>query len=216
MLKRKFGFPLVLMALSCGATMAVAGEGDITIPDLTMVKFDGLGGMSGAALMYLGLVICGIGAAFGLVQYRQTKALPVHESMANVSNTIWETCKTYLFTQGKFLAILWVLIAACMVYYFIGLPWNDPNNHLSHGELIRNGFVILLASILGILGSYAVAWFGIRLNTVSNSRTAFSALKGNPLATLGIPLRSGMSVGLLLVAVELFFLICILTFLPRN
>src|SRR5207249_2539517 len=82
---------------------------------------------------------------------------------------------------------------ACMVYYFIGLPWNDPNNHLSHGELIRNGFVILLASILGILGSYGVAWFGIRINTVSNSRTAFSALKGNPLATLGIPLRSGMS-----------------------
>src|SRR5436190_238577 len=205
MLKRKFGFLLVLMALSCGATMAVAGEGDITIPDLTMVKFAGLGGMSGAVLMYLGLVICGIGAVFGLVQYRQTKALPAHESMANVSNTIWETCKTYLWTQGKFLALLWLLIAACMIYYFKVLQ----------GNTIGHVIIILLCSILGILGSYGVAWFGIRINTVANSRTAFSALQGNPLATLGIPLRSGMSVGLLLVAVELFFMICILMFLKE-
>src|SRR5678816_3139073 len=157
-------------------------------------------------LMYLGLVICVIGAVFGLVQYQQTKSLPVHESMAKVSNTIWETCKTYLCTQGKFLGILWVLIAACMVYYFKVLQ----------GNTLGNVIVILFASVLGILGSYGVAWFGIRINTVSNSRTAFSALKGNPLATLGIPLRSGMSVGLLLVAVELFFMICILTFLPRE
>ena len=176
---------------------------DIVIPDLTTVHFNGLGGVSGVTLMYLGLVICLIGAVFGLVQYKQTKALPVHESMAKVSNTIWETCKTYLFTQGKFLAILWLLIAACMVYYFMGLQ-KKP---------IMDVVIVLLASILGILGSYGVAWFGIRINTVSNSRTAFSALKGNPLATLGIPLRSGMSVGLLLVAVELFFMICILVFL---
>ena len=202
--------------LFTSAMAAKASEADIHIPDLSTVKFNGLAGVSGPVLMYLGILICFIGAAFGLVQYQQTKALPVHESMAKVSNSIWETCKTYLFTQGKFLAILWLLIAACMVYYFVGLPWNDPNNHTSHGQLIRNGFVILLASILGILGSYGVAWFGIRINTVSNSRTAFSALKGNPLATLGIPLRSGMSVGLLLVAVELFFMICILMFLPRE
>jgi K(+)-stimulated pyrophosphate-energized sodium pump len=195
------------------STGVYASESDIVIPDLTTVHFDGLGGVSGVHLMYLGLVICLIGAVFGLIQYKQTKALPVHDSMAKVSNTIWETCKTYLFTQGKFLAILWLLIAACMVYYFVGLPWNNPHNHLSHGELMRNGVIVLLASILGILGSYGVAWFGIRINTVSNSRTAFSALKGNPLATLGIPLRSGMSVGLLLVAVELFFMICILVFL---
>src|SRR5436309_6062156 len=155
--------------------------------------------------MYLGLVICLIGAVFGLVQYRQTKALPAHASMANVSNTIWETCKTYLWTQGKFLAILWLLIAACMIYYFKVLQENTMG-HLT---------VILLCSVLGILGSYGVAWFGIRINTVANSRTAFSALQGNPLATLGIPLRSGMSVGLLLVAVELFFMICILMFLKE-
>jgi K(+)-stimulated pyrophosphate-energized sodium pump len=156
--------------------------------------------------MYIGIVICAIGAIFGLVQYQQTKALPVHESMSKVSHTIWETCKTYLFTQGKFLAILWGLIAACMVYYFMVLQHNSPGHVL----------VILLASVLGILGSYGVAWFGIRINTVANSRTAFSALRGNPLATLGIPLRSGMSVGLLLVAVELFFMISILVFLPGD
>ena len=182
-----------------------ASEADIKIPDLTQVRFDGLGGLSGISLMYIGIALCFVGAIFGLIQYTQTKALPVHESMAKVSNSIWETCKTYLFTQGKFLAILWLLIAACIFYYFKVLEGNS----------VKHVLVVLLASILGILGSYGVAWFGIRINTVSNSRTAFSALKGNPFATLGIPLRSGMSVGLLLVCVELFFMICILVFLPR-
>jgi K(+)-stimulated pyrophosphate-energized sodium pump len=194
---------LLLIAVFGSASAAFAGEADIHIPDLTQVTFAGLGGVHGTALMYGGILICFLGAVFGLFQYTQVKALPVHESMAKVSNTIWETCKTYLFTQGKFLAILWVLIAACMCYYFIGLQ------HEEFGKVV----IILLCSILGILGSYGVAWFGIRINTVSNSRTAFSALKGNPFDTLCIPLRSGMSVGLLLVAVELFFMICILMFL---
>ncbi len=184
---------------------AFASEADINIPDLTAVKFDGLGGVSGHTLMMLGIAVCAIGALFGIVQYLQTKSLPVHESMAKVSNSIYETCKTYLLTQGKLLAILWVLIAGCMIVYFGFLQRNTMGHVL----------VILLASILGILGSYGVAWFGIRINTISNSRTAFSALKGNPFATLCIPLRSGMSIGLLLVAVELFFMICILMFLPR-
>jgi K(+)-stimulated pyrophosphate-energized sodium pump len=182
---------------------ALASEADIKIPPLDQVSFPGLGGVSGVTLMYLGLAICAIGALFGLVQYVQTKALPVHEVMSRVSHTIWETCKTYLIQQGKFLAILWLLIAACMIYYFIGLQ------HESFGKVL----IILACSVLGILGSYGVAWFGIRINTIANSRAAFSSLKGNPLATLGIPLRSGMSVGLLLVAVELFFMICILVFL---
>ncbi len=194
---------LAVFCLLTLATNAFAGEADIKIPSLDTVKFDGLGGVSGVALMYFGIFMCVIGAVFGLVQYKQTKALPVHESMGNVSNTIWETCKTYLFQQGKFLAILWLLIAACIFFYFKVLE------EQSMGHVI----VILLASILGILGSYGVAWFGIRINTVANSRTSFSALKGNPFATLGIPLRSGMSVGLLLVCVELFFMICILVFL---
>src|SRR5689334_23348418 len=129
---------LMLAAVLGTATGESASESDIHIPDLAGVSFAGLGGVSGPTLMYIGLAICLIGAAFGLVQYVQTRALPVHDSMAKVSNTIWETCKTYLFTQGKFLAILWMLIAACMVYYFVGLPWSDPKNTLGHGELIRN------------------------------------------------------------------------------
>ena len=207
--KRFLSWAFILFTILGVSTGVYASEADIKIPDLTQVKFDGLGGVSGVTLMYFGILICAIGAVFGLVQYKQTKALPVHECMANVSNIIWETCKTYLLQQGKFLAILWVLIAACMVYYFVGCL---QQVNTASGNVV----VILLCSILGILGSYGVAWFGIRINTVANSRTAFSALKGNPLATLGIPLRSGMSVGLLLVCVELFFMICILVFLPRE
>jgi K(+)-stimulated pyrophosphate-energized sodium pump len=195
---------LAVLAATVGFTpKAFGGEADIKIPDLTQVRFEGLGGVSGTTLMYMGLVVCLVGAIFGLVQYFQTKSLPVHESMARVSEAIWETCKTYLSTQGKFLSGLWLLIAACMVYYFLGLQ-HQPIGHVG---------LILLCSILGVLGSYGVAWFGIRINTVANSRTAFSALRGNPLKTLSIPLRSGMSVGLLLVAVELFCMICILIFL---
>jgi K(+)-stimulated pyrophosphate-energized sodium pump len=195
-----------LTALIGLASPSFASEADIRIPDLSQVSFEGLAGLGGVTLMYFGILMCAIGAVFGLVQYKQTKALPVHGSMSNVSNIIWETCKTYLIQQGRFLVILWLLIAACILYYFIGLQGN-PIGHV---------LVILACSVLGILGSYGVAWFGIRINTVSNSRTSFSALKGNPLATLSIPLRSGMSVGLLLVCVELFFMICILVFLPRE
>jgi K(+)-stimulated pyrophosphate-energized sodium pump len=216
---RKLGLQAAICLIDFGTATALGSEADIKIPDLTQVRFDGLGGISGTALMYLGILLCAVGAAFGVVQYKQTKALPVHPSMAKVSNTIWETCKTYLFTQGKFLAILWLLIAACMVYYFGFLTEHkDPvtGAHLATGKVVFNVVVILLASVLGILGSYGVAWFGIRINTISNSRAAFSALRGNPFATLGIPLRSGMSVGLLLVCVELFFMICILMFLPRD
>ncbi|MEI6076953.1 MAG: sodium-translocating pyrophosphatase [Verrucomicrobiota bacterium] len=183
-----------------------ASEADLNIPSFAPVKFDGLCGVTGFQLMYLGVVICVIGAIFGLVQYLQTKALPVHQSMAEVSQTIWETCKTYLFQQGKFLAILWLLIGSCIFFYFKVLE------EKSYGDVA----VILAASILGILGSYGVAWFGIRINTTANSRTSFAALKGEPVHVVGIPLRSGMSVGLLLVSVELFFMICILIFLPNK
>jgi K(+)-stimulated pyrophosphate-energized sodium pump len=197
----------LIAAAFWGATGSLhAGEADLKIPGLEQVKFDGLGGMSGLTLMYLGIVMCAVGAIFGLIQYRRTKNLPVHKSMSDVSHMIWETCKTYLLQQGKFLAILWALIAGCILFYFKVLE------HKSSGDIA----VILAASILGILGSYGVAWFGIRINTKANSRTAFSALKGNPLRTLSIPLQSGMSVGLLLVSVELFFMISILIFLPKD
>jgi K(+)-stimulated pyrophosphate-energized sodium pump len=215
---RKYWPLLVLGLLTFLCHSALGSEANIKVPSLADVRFEGLGGISGTALMYLGILICFVGGAFGLLQYKQTKALPVHASMSQVSNMIWETCKTYLFTQGKFLAILWGLIAACMIYYFGFLSEHKDADGLalSSGHVAFNVMVILAASVLGILGSYGVAWFGIRINTVANSRTSFSALKGDPLATLGIPLRSGMSVGLLLVSVELFFMICILVFLPRD
>jgi K(+)-stimulated pyrophosphate-energized sodium pump len=184
-----------------------ASEADLKIPELSQVSFDVQGTtVSGLTLLYIGLAVCVLGMLFGWWQYVQTKALDVHALMGNVSNTIWETCKTYLFQQGKFLAVLWLLIAAAMGYYFFFLQ------HMPAGNVL----LILAASILGILGSYGVAWFGIRINTVANSRTAFASLKGNPLRTLNIPLQSGMSVGLLLVSVELFFMICILVFLPTH
>ncbi|HYC71864.1 MAG TPA: sodium-translocating pyrophosphatase [Opitutaceae bacterium] len=195
---------LALAFVAC-ATPALAGEADIRLPDLSSVTFLG-GKLSGMNILMIGLAVCALGTIYGWMQYLQTRALPVHASMAAVSQIIWETCKTYLFQQGKFLSALWVLIAACMIYYFGVL------SHMSAGHVVA----ILLASILGILGSYGVAWFGIRINTVANSRAAFSALQGNALATLLIPLKSGMSVGLLLVAIELFFMICILAFLPVD
>ncbi|MFM8469986.1 MAG: sodium-translocating pyrophosphatase [Limisphaerales bacterium] len=207
MLNGKSRFLGILLVTFLAALPAFAGEADINLPDLSKVSFQLFGSpVSGYALMYFGIVVCALGTLYGWLQYQQTKALQVHQSMHEISDIIWHTCKAYLFQQGKFLSILWVLIAACIFYYFKVLQ------HKGFTDVV----VILLASVLGILGSYGVAWFGIRINTVANSRAAFSALKGNALNTLMIPLQSGMSVGLLLVCVELFFLICILCFLPKE
>ncbi len=196
-----------LAVLLLGLVPALASEADINLPPLQDVQFQMFGAtVPGLWILYGGLVVCLVGLVFGLIQYNQTKNMPVHESMRAVSEMIWETCKTYLGQQGKFLAILWVLIGACIVYYLRGLqgqPWTNIG-------------VVLLCSILGILGSYGVAWFGIRINTKANSRSAFSALRGTPWLPLAIPMKSGMSVGLLLVSVELFFMICILAFLPKE
>jgi K(+)-stimulated pyrophosphate-energized sodium pump len=193
-----------LAALLC-STKAFAGDADINLPPLQDVSFFG-GALSGHVILFFGLAVCVIGALFGLFQYKQTRALPVHQTMGNVSHIIWETCKTYLLQQGKFLVALWMLIALCMLYYFIGLQ------HKPAGQVL----IILACSVLGILGSYGVAWFGIRINTTANSRAAFASLKGNALKTLSIPLQSGMSIGLLLVCVELFCMLGILLFLPRE
>ena len=199
------GWLLVGAALVLAFTGApvLAGEADIKLPDLNTIKFGSLPGMT---ILKVGLVVCLVGLVFALIQYFQIKGLPAHSSMANVSETIWETCKTYLIQQGKFLVILWIVIAACMYYYFRNLQ-DKPV-----GEFVW----IIACSILGILGSYGVAWFGIRINTKANSRSAFAALKGTPLDALLIPMKSGMSVGLLLVSVELFFMIMILGFLPKD
>ncbi|MBM4314445.1 MAG: sodium-translocating pyrophosphatase [Deltaproteobacteria bacterium] len=195
----------LVISLFLMAPLAFAGEADIKLPDLTQISFMG-GSLGGLTILNLGLVICAIGMIFGWWQYVQTKNLPAHQAMLDVSNTIWETCKTYLFQQGKFLTGLWILIAICIVYYFMGLQSNT----------IGAVLMILFCSIMGILGSYGVAWFGIRINTVANSRAAFASLSGNPLNMVNICLRSGMSVGLLLVSIELFFMILILAYIPKE
>ena len=201
--KKVFSAALLVFIVMLLASPVLAGEADIKLPPLDQVWFKAFGGISGLSLMYGGLVICIIGLIFAIIQYRQTNKLPAHKSMLGISNIIWETCKSYLTQQGKFLIALWILIAACMVYYFLVLS-HTPMSDVA---------VILACSVLGILGSYGVAWFGMRINTKANSRAAFASLMRKPINVVNIPLKSGMSVGLLLVSVELFFMICILVFL---
>jgi len=194
---------LLLVVLSLVATPVFAGDADIKLPSLEQLKFFH-GTVTAQGILLLGLFVCAVGAAFGIMEYVRTRALPVHRSMSDVSQIIWETCKTYLFQQGKFLAALWLLIAICMVYYFSGLQ------HKPFSQVL----VILACSVFGILGSYGVAWFGIRINTIANSRASFASLRGSPLKTLFIPLQAGMSIGLLLICVELACMIAILAFVP--
>ncbi|MDD3845323.1 MAG: sodium-translocating pyrophosphatase [Syntrophorhabdaceae bacterium] len=205
--KKGLSTALLLLMFMLVALPAFAGEADIVLPDLSTVTFNLFGSaVSGVSIMYFGIIICFVGLIFSVMQAKQTKNMPAHKCMLDVSAVIWETCKSYLAQQGKFLFILWVLIAVCMVYYFMGL------SHAPFGNMA----IILVCSILGILGSYGVAWFGMRINTWANSRTAFASLRGRPVEVVNIPLTSGMSVGLLLVSVELFFMICILVFLPKE
>jgi K(+)-stimulated pyrophosphate-energized sodium pump len=185
------------------ASGALASEAELRIPDLTSVSFLG---MTGHNLLVWGLLFCLLGMVFGFVQYTQIRNLPVHKAMREISELIWETCKTYLITQGKFLAILWAFIAAIMVVYF-GI--------LLHYATIQV-VIIVVFSIIGILGSYGVAWFGIRINTYANSRTAFAGLKGKPFPTMAIPLKSGMSVGMMLISVELVMMLFILLYVPGD
>src|SRR5216117_714339 len=180
------------------------GEVNLVVPDLSRVTF--LGGISGPSLLMGGLLIALLGMVFGLVIYKRLRNLAVHESMREISELIYETCKTYLQTQGKFLMILEIFIGTAIIFYF-GL--------LQRLELYRV-VIILIFSIIGILGSYSVAWFGIRVNTFANSRTAFASLRGRPYPCYYIPMESGMSIGMLLISVELFLMLCILLFIPGN
>jgi len=191
----------VYSALSSG--MAFASEAELQIPDLSSVSFLGI---TGHNLLLGGLLICALGVLFGLVQSVQISRLPVHKSMKDISELIYETCKTYLITQGKFLAILWAFIAAIMVWYF------SLNPAMTAFKIL----IIVIFSIVGILGSYSVAWFGIRINTYANSRTAFAGLKGLPYPTMAIPLKAGMSIGMLLISVELIMMLFILLFVPGD
>jgi len=179
------------------------GEANLVLPDLGLVT---VGGYDGRTLLFIGLGVSALGILFGLVILYQLKNLPVHRSMREISELIYETCKTYLVTQGRFLAILEIFIAVIIVLYF--------------GILERMGIgrvaIILVFSVVGILGSYSVAWFGIRVNTYANSRTAFASLEGRPYPVYAIPLKAGMSIGMLLISVELLIMLFILLFIPGD
>ncbi len=178
------------------------GEANLVVPDLTVATF--LGGTNGRTLLMSGIIVCIFGLLFGFATYTQLRNLPVHRSMREVSELIYETCKTYLITQGKFILMLWAFIALVILLYFrflLDFPWDRV-------------LIILSFSLIGIAGSYGVAWFGIRVNTFANSRTAFAALKGKPFPCYAIPLKAGMSIGMMLISVELLLMLMILLFIP--
>jgi K(+)-stimulated pyrophosphate-energized sodium pump len=195
---------LPLTALRLFAQDAAGGEANLRVPDLSQVTF--LNGIPGDKLLLGGLVICAIGLLFGVVIYSKLKSLPVHQSMLEVSELIYETCKTYLTTQGKFILLLEVFIGLVIVLYFGYLLSFTP----------MRVAIILAFSLLGIAGSYGVAWFGIRVNTFANSRTAFASLRGKPYPCYAIPLSAGMSIGMLLISIELLMMLCILLFVPGD
>ncbi len=189
--------------LAHAAAPAGGGEASLTVPDLGQVQFVGL---DGRTLLMAGLLVCALGFVFGLVIFGQLKRLPVHESMREISELIYETCKTYLITQGKFILILEAFIGLVIVLYF--------------GVLLRleavKVAIILVFSLIGIGGSYGVAWFGMRINTFANSRTAFASLEGKPFPLYAIPLKAGMSIGMLLISVELLLMLLILLYIPGD
>jgi len=192
---------------AAAAPSEAGGEASLKLPDLSSVQFLGT---DGHTLLLFGLIICALGMVFGLVIYMNLKNLPVHRAMREISELIYETCKTYLITQGKFILLLWVFIAIVIIAYF-GFLHPIPLHPTSVTVPI-----ILAFSILGIAGSYGVAWFGIRVNTFANSRTAFASLKGKPYAIYNIPLKAGMSIGMMLISVELLIMLCILLFVPGD
>ncbi len=191
------------VARAQGADQSAGGEANLRLPDLSQVNFLGV---DGHTLLLWGILFCIFGLAFGLTIYVRLKNLPVHRSMREISELIYETCKTYLVNQGKFLFLLWIFIAAVIVLYF---------GVLRHYDAMRVA-MILFFSVVGILGSYGVAWFGIRVNTFANSRTSFAALRGKPYPIYQIPLRAGMSIGMMLISVELLMMLIILLFVPGS
>jgi K(+)-stimulated pyrophosphate-energized sodium pump len=195
-------WPMALLA-ALSAFPARASEADLVLPDLRSVSFLG---MSGWSLLFLGIFVSLAGLAFGLLVSRRLERLPVHRAMREVSELIYATCKTYLVTQGKFIAVLWAFIAVILVVYFGALRHLDASSVL----------LILAFSLVGILGSAGVAWFGIRVNTFANSRSAFAALAGKPFPTYAIPLQAGMSVGTMLISTELLIMLGILLLVPSH
>ncbi|MGB8495234.1 MAG: sodium-translocating pyrophosphatase [Candidatus Acidiferrum sp.] len=212
MLHRVFAASALLLLsatalLAHPAEEAGGGEASLKLPDLSSVKFLGV---NGHTLLVFGIFFCIFGLLFGMTIFMKLKHLPVHSAMREISELIYETCKTYLFTQGKFLLLLWVFIAIVIVLYF-GILAPVPGKSIAVTLPI-----ILLFSLIGMGGSYSVAWFGIRVNTFANSRTAFAGLRGKPYPINQIPLESGMSVGMMLISVELLMMLIILLFIPRE
>ena len=201
---KKFNSPMALLAMFAvmflGISPALSSEADLVVPSIRQIS------PSSYTLLVIGICISVIGLIFGLIEFLKIRKLDVHKAMDDVGNTIFETCKTYLVQQGKFLLVLEILIGLCIAFYF---------GYLQHMGF-KGVLTILAWSVIGILGSYSVAWFGIRMNTLANSRTAFAALKGNPLNTMNIPLKAGMSIGVLLVSVELIMMLLILLFVPGH
>jgi K(+)-stimulated pyrophosphate-energized sodium pump len=196
---------LFLLAVASSVPLhAQGGEAELRLPSLD-VPFLG-GAVQGPTLLMIGLAVSALGFVFGLAMYTHLRNLPVHASMKEISELIYETCKTYLVTQGKFLMILEIFIGAIIVFYFGFLS----------GMPAERVIIILAFSLVGIAGSYGVAWFGIRVNTFANSRTAFASLRGKPFPCYAIPLKAGMSIGMLLISVELFIMLCILLFIPGD
>ena len=199
---------LILMSLPAPAFAQsdAGGEANLVLPDLAQATF--LGGTNGRSLLMWGLIVCALGLLFGLITFMQLKNLPVHKSMLEISELIYETCKTYLITQGKFLLVLWIFIAVIISAYF---GWLAPVPGKSVAVTLP---IILLFSLIGIAGSYGVAWFGIRVNTFANSRTAFASLTGKAWPCNSIPLKAGMSIGMMLISIELVLMLFILLFVP--
>jgi len=192
------------------------GEASLALPDLGSVTF--VGGINGHTLLLFGLIVCALGMVFGIAAYSRIRGLPVHQSMAEISDLIYETCKTYLIQQGKFLLLLWVFISLTVMIYFgwLAVTGVDAAGHITRGFPPFKVAVILFFSLVGMAGSYSVAWFGIRINTLANSRTAFAALTGKPYGCYAIPLRAGMSIGMALISVELLIMLIILLFVPGD
>jgi K(+)-stimulated pyrophosphate-energized sodium pump len=198
---------LLLPTFANAQEHASGGEASLVLPDLRSVSFLGV---SGYNLLAIGLLFCVFGLLFGLTIYTQLKNLPVHRSMREISELIYETCKTYLITQGKFILLLWAFIAVIIALYF---GWLQP---VPNKPIIVTLPIILLFSLIGIAGSYGVAWFGIRVNTFANSRTAFAGLRGKPYPCYAIPLKAGMSIGMMLISVELLIMLSIFLIIPSD
>jgi K(+)-stimulated pyrophosphate-energized sodium pump len=204
----------VVAAEAHAGNVHVGGEANLKLPDLGSQSFLGV---PGNTLLMAGLAVCALGLLFGLIIYAQLKKMPVHKSMLEVSELIYETCKTYLITQGKFLMMLWVFIGIIAAIYFGKLAaWESSPGVMEYGFPVYKVIIILAFSLVGIAGSYGVAWFGIRINTFANSRTAFASLAGKPYPVYAIPLKAGMSIGMLLISVELLLMLLILLFIPGD